>query len=66
MGPDPSPTSVQTHPEICANPLKSVLYIGGPMHVYCNFLVLLLTEQRTNFSDPHFFGLATPLVLLFN
>ena len=28
------------------------------MHVYCNFL--LLTSKK-NCSDPHFFGLATPL-----
>ena len=49
------PTSVQTPPEICANPLRSVLYIGGgggPMHVYCNFL--LLTSKK-NCSDPPLF-----------
>ena len=53
------PTSVQTPPEICANPLRIVLYIGGPMHVYCNFL--LLTSKEKLFGPPTFFGLATPL-----
>ena len=33
-GPDP-PTSVQTHPEIRANPLRSVLYIGGGVSHAC-------------------------------
>ena len=61
-GPDP-PTSVQTSPEICANPLRSILYIGGgPMHVYCNFL--LLTSKEKLFGPPTFFGLATPLLQL--
>ena len=60
VGPDP-PTSVQTPPEICTNPLRSVLCIGGggPMHVYCNFL--LLTSNKILFGSPTFFGLATPL-----
>ena len=47
-----TPTSVQTPPEIRANPLRSILYIGGggcPMHVYCNFLLL---TSRKNCSDP--------------
>ena len=59
----PSPTSLQTPPEICANSLRSVLCIegggGGPMHVYCNFL--LLTSNKKMFGPPTFFGLATPL-----
>ena len=54
VGPDP-PTSVQTPPEICANPLKSVLYIGGPMHVYCNFLPPLFwaSDNATNENNSH-------------
>ena len=56
MGGSGPPTSVQTPPEICANPLKSVLYIGGggPMHVYCNFL--LLTSKEKLFGPPTFLG----------
>ena len=57
MGGSGPPTSVQTSPEICANPLRSILYIGGggggPMHVYCNFL--LLTSKEKLFGPPHFF-----------
>ena len=63
MGGSGPPTSVQTPPEICANPLKSVLHIGGcPMHVYCNFL--LLTSKEKWFGPPHFFwaGDATAFV----
>ena len=60
MGGSGPPTSVQTTPEVCTNPLRSVLYIGGgPMHVYCNFL--LLTSKEKLFGPPTFFGLATPL-----
>ena len=62
VGPDPPPpppTSVQTPPEICANPLRRVSCIGGPMHVFCNFL--LLTSNNKKFGPPTFFGLATPL-----
>ena len=56
VGPDP-PTSVQTPPEICTNPLKSVLYIGGPMHVHCNFL--LLTSKEKLLRPPLWAGDAT-------
>ena len=62
MGGSGPHTSVQTSPEICANPLRSVLYIGGgggPMHVYCN--VLLLTSNKKFVGPSLFFGLATPL-----
>ena len=54
VDPDP-PTSVQTPSEICANPLKSVLYIGGPMHVYCNFLPPLFwaSDNATNENNSH-------------
>ena len=61
MGGSGPPTSVQTPPEICANPLRSVFCIGGggPMHVYCNFLML---TSKQHFLDPlTFLGLATPL-----
>ena len=64
MGGSRPPTSVQTPPEICANPLKSVLYKEGggcPVHVYCNFL--LLTSKEKWFGPPTFFGLATPLLV---
>ena len=54
MGGSGPPTSVQTPPEICANPLRSVLCIGGPMHVYCN--ILLLTSNNNKFGPPLFLG----------
>ena len=56
-GSGPPPTSVQTLPEICTNPLRSVLYIGGgggPMHVHCNFS--LLTSKEKLFEPPTFLG----------
>ena len=60
-GPDP-PTSVQTSPEICANPLRSILYIGGG-GVPCMYIVTFYcSPAKKNCSDPPtFFGLATPL-----
>ena len=64
-GPDP-PTSVQTPPEIRANPLRSVLYIGGggPMHVYCNFL--LLTSKKIVRTPPFFWaGDATVYIYIY-
>ena len=55
MGGSGPPTSVQTPPEICANPLKSVLiYREGPMHVYCYFLLLISEENF--FGPPTFLG----------
>ena len=63
MGGSGPPTSVQAPPEICTNPLRSVLYIGGgggAMHVYCKFL--LVTSKEKLFGPLTFFGLATPLI----
>ena len=62
-GPDP-PTSIQTPPEICANPLRSVLYIGGG-GVPCMYIVTFYcSPAKKNCSDPPtFFELATPLPL---
>ena len=54
------PTSVQTPPEICANPSRIVLYMGGPIYVYCNF-TLLTSKEKLFGPIPHFFGLVTPL-----
>ena len=53
-GPDP-PTSVQTPPEISANPLKMFIYIGGggyPIHVYWNFYC---SPAKKYGSDPPLF-----------
>ena len=61
VGPDPAPpTPVQTPPEICANLLKKVLYIGG---VPCMYIVTFYcSPAKKNCSDPTtIFGLATPL-----
>ena len=50
---------VQTPPEISANPLKNVLYIEG---IPCMYIVIFhCSPGKKNGSDPHFFGLATPL-----
>ena len=54
------PTSVQTPPEICANPLRSVLCIGGG--VPCMYIVTFYCSPATKkFSDPPLFwaGYAT-------
>ena len=54
LGGSGPPTFVQTPHGICANPLRSVLYIGGPKHVYCIFS--LLTSKEKIFGPPLFWG----------
>ena len=60
----PSPTSVQTPPEICANPLRSVLCKGEG--VSCMYIVTCYCSPATTkiLDPPTFFGLATPLFLI--
>ena len=57
MGGSGPPTSVQTPPEIRANPLKRVLYIGGGGGVPCMYIVIFYcSPAKKNCSDPpHFF-----------
>ena len=61
MGPDPPLLFRPLLRFICANPLRSVSYIGGVvlyMHVYCHFLLLAGKEKL--FKTP-ILGLPTPL-----
>ena len=57
-----TPTSVQTPPEISANPLKSLYIHGGGVSYACILELLLLTSKEIWFGPPTFFGLATPLI----